>query len=211
MTPLRTPVATATATAITVLLVAGCSAAGQATHPSPSLAPSTPPATIEPAPSATTPPATSPSATANPDLAVERAGRGAIRATVTDAAAKSWRLVVAGTGSHAGDRWTIEVDTGDMGPVVAASETINGHEGEAVELATLEAGGTSGRICATRLPVCLDAGTFRLPQGDGRVAATLVATDAAAHLTIAGEHATWPSEPFVLGPWTTTDAVPWLS
>lgn len=192
-----------------ILLVAGCTAAGQTTHATSSPTPSAtiaPSATIEP-----TPPASTPPATANPDLAVERAGRGAIRATVTDAAAKSWRLVVAGTGTHAGDRWIIEVDTGDTGPVVAASETINGHEGEAVELATLEAGGTSGRICATRLPVCLDAATFRLPQGDGRLAATLVATDAAAHLTIAGEHATWPSEPFVLGPWTATDAVPWLT
>jgi hypothetical protein len=209
MTPPRAPAAIATA--ITIVLVAGCSAAGQVTHATPSPLPSTPAATNEPAPSATTPPASTPPATANPDLAVERAGRGAIRATVTDAAAKSWRLVVAGTGSHAGDRWTIEVDTGDMGPVVAASETINGHEGEAVELATLEEGGANGRICATRLPVCLDAATFRLPQGDGSVAATLVATDAAAPLTIAGGHAAWPSEPFVLGPWTTTDAVPWLT
>ncbi len=192
-----------------LLAVAGCSAAAPSSpsagaRSSPSTAPvATPMPTVRPS-------APAPSATPNAALAIERAGRHAIRATVTDLDAKSWRLVVEGTGAHRGDRWIIEVDTGDVGPVVAARETINGHEGEAVEIVELETGTAHGRVCATRLPVCLDAATFRLPQGDGTLAATLVVTDAAAKLTISGAHATWDGEPFVLGPWTATDPVPWL-
>jgi hypothetical protein len=190
-----------------LLVVAGCSPAAPTT-PAARPAPTTATSAAPPTPSAV-PSAGAPSATPNAALAIERTGRNTIRATVTGPGARSWRLVVAGIGAHRGDRWIIEVDTGDIGPVVAASETINGHEGEAVEISELETGAARGRVCATRLPVCLDAATFRLPQGDGALAATLVATDAAAKLTISGGHATWDGEPFVLGPWTTTDPVPW--
>jgi hypothetical protein len=224
MTPHRAPLISA----IALVAVAGCSAAAPAhpaIPPNPAAAPTVEPTPVDPVPFETADPVADPTAdpaaepTAQPsaggvtggslDFAVAHAGRGAIRATVKDPAAKSWRLVVAGTGSHAGDRWIIEVDTGDMGPVVAASETINGHEGEAIELAGLETGDVTGRVCATQLPVCLEASTFRLPEGDGRVAATLVATDVAARLTVAGGHAAWPGEPFILGPWTSAVAVPW--
>jgi hypothetical protein len=145
-----------------------------------------------------------------PELSIEPAGAQAIRVTLADPAAKAWRVVVTGTGSRAADRWVVEVETGDVGPAITTTDTIAGTAGEPQEQPGLEAGDARARICSTVLPVCIVAATVVLPDaGNGTLVLELVRTDAATALGVAAATAGWPADPFVLGPWTTTEAFPW--
>ncbi len=147
---------------------------------------------------------------AGPMLSIEPVDPGTIRATIEDADAKAWRLVVAGTGSAVDDRLEIVVETGDVGPLITATEVRGGKVVDVMDLSefgnpTAAAGG-----CHGTLRVCIDSDGFRLPSdGDGLFAVTLSLMDAAAPLTITGGTASWPGEPFILGPWTDTEAFPW--
>ena len=145
-----------------------------------------------------------------PDLSVEPVGAQAIRVTLVNADAKAWRLVVTGTGSRAADSWALDVITGDVSPVITTTETTAGVAGDPVEQSTLELGDATGRVCSAGLPVCVVATTLVLPDGgNGTLVLELVRTDASVPLAVSAATAGWPSDPFVLGPWTTTDAFPW--
>ena len=97
-----------------------------------------------------------------------------------------------------------------MAPSITTLETVNGVAGDPQEQPGLEAGAATGRVCATSLPVCVNAASVRLPdQGNGTLTLELTRLEASADLSVTGGTAAWPSEPFVLGPWTTTEAFPW--
>ena len=64
--------------------------------------------------------------------------------------------------------------------------------------------------CHATLHVCIDSDGFRLPHNDnGRFRVRLSVADAAGPLAITGSTAGWPGEPFILGPWVTTDTFVW--
>ena len=207
--------------AVLALALAAC--AGSVTFVAPS-EPSSAPTTTHLAPVATPLPAVTPSpraATASPntgnvdapgapDFSVEPVGSQTIRVTLVDADAKAWQLVVTGAGSRAADSWTLTVETGDVGPGITTNETKAGAGGDPVEQTALELGDASGRVCAATIPVCVIATSVVLPDGgNGTLVLDLVRTDTALPLAVSAATAGWPSDPFVLGPWTTTEAFPW--
>ena len=147
-----------------------------------------------------------------PGLSVEPLGASTIRVTLADPVAKAWQLTVSGAGAGAGtaDSWALNVETGDVAPVITTVETINGVVGEPRERAGLEAGARTGRVCSVAVAVCLRGASVVLPRdGNGTLVLELGRTDANAALWVTGATAAWPAEPFVLGPWTTTSAFPW--
>ena len=132
-----------------------------------------------------------------------------VQATLDDPAAKAWRLAVAGVGERAGDRWEILVETGDVGPAITATEIRDGRVVDVMDLSGFADGTAAAGGCHGTLPVCLSSDGFRLPQdGDGRFSVRLVLPEPGTPLTLTGATATWPGEPFVLGPWTRHGAVP---
>lgn len=199
--------------------LAGCSAAGHAPAASALPPTSEPAATLTPvaAPTTALPTASAPigdtgnvGAAGGPIISVEPLRTLAIRVTLADLDAKAWRVTVAGTGAAAQDRWTLTVETGDVAPAVTTTETLGGVDGEAREQVGLESGARTGRICSVSVPVCLQAATVVLPSdGNGTLVLELTRTDTATSLRVTGATATWPAEPFIVGPWTTTEAFPW--
>ena len=170
-----------------------------------------------------TPPVTGPTATATPnagdvdgwaegpDLTVEFPGDRLLDVTLEDATAKAWRVVVAGTGDLATDRFEVVVEAGDVGPAMSATEIQDGDVVDVVDLSffgdeTAAAGG-----CHRTLDVCVDSSSFTFADdGTGRMRVRLnMPKPAEASLLITGGTAGWPGEPFVLGPWSDTEAFPW--
>lgn len=207
---------------LVAIALAACSGAA------PSAVPATPTATATPGPVTPTPetpapvtPAPTPEATqggtgnvdnpaGGPVLGIEPGGGDAIRATIEDPAAKAWRLVVAGTGELAANRWEISVETGDTAPVITATEVVDGRVVDTMDLTGYLDGTAAAGGCHSVLPVCLDSSGFRLPaDGDGRLAVVLHLPEAGTPLVITGATAGWDGEPFVLGPWTVTDPFTW--
>lgn len=144
-----------------------------------------------------------------PELTIERLDDDTILATLDDPEAKAWRLVVDGTGDRTGERWEIVVETGDIAPVITATEIQDGEVVDVLDLTgfwddTAAAGG-----CHSTLPVCIDSEGFEVPDGDGRFTARLELPDAGVPLLIRGGTAGWDGEPFILGEWHDTEAFPW--
>ncbi len=145
-----------------------------------------------------------------PELTIEVVDAEAIRATIDDPAAKAWRVVVAGVGVRAGDRWVITVESGDVGPAITATEVRGGRVVDEMDLSGFADGTAAAGGCHGTLPVCLASDGFRLPQdGDGRFSVQLALPERGTPLTITGGTASWPGEPFVLGPWTDTEPFSW--
>ncbi len=176
---------------------------------SPSLAPVAPPSATVPVASSS-PDQGNVNGPGTPDLSIEPVGAQALRVTIADRSAKAWRLVVAGTGSRAGDRWVLEVETGDVAPAITTLDTRAGVDGDPQAQPGLEQGETAGRVCSSVLPVCVAASSVRLPEnGDGTLEVVLTRTDASVPLGVSAATAGWPAEPFILGPWTATEVFPW--
>ena len=135
MSPRFAPIAAA----LVLLVVAAC-AAPTAVAPSPvapvavAPTPALPTPTPVPTSDAPTPPLTGPTPTSTPNagqvdgsgtgplLTVEFPGDRLVDVTLEDAEARAWRVVVAGTGALAEDRFEIVVEAGDVGPVITATE-----------------------------------------------------------------------------------------
>ena len=216
------------AAAFVLLVVAAC-AAPTAVAPSPvapvavAPTPALPTPTPVPTSDTPTPPLTGPSSTSTPNagqvdgsgdgpqLTVEFPAERFVDVTLEDAAARAWRVVVAGTGALADDRFEIVVEAGDMGPVITATETRDGAVLDPIDLSfygedTAAAGG-----CHRTLNVCVDSSSFTFADdGTGRLRIRLTMPDPGSGvLTITGGTAGWPGEPFVLGPWSDTEAFAW--
>jgi hypothetical protein len=224
MSPRFAPIATA----LVLLVVAACAApiavapsaaAPVAMAPTPALPTPTPVPTND----APTPPLTGPTPTsapnagqvdgsgAGPQLTVEFPADRLVDVTLEDAEARAWRVVVAGTEELAEDRFEIVVEAGDVGPVITATEIRGGEVGDAIDLSfygedTAAAGG-----CHRTLEVCVDSSSFTFADdGTGRLRTRLNMPDPSSGvLTITGGTAGWPGEPFVLGPWSATEAFAW--
>ncbi len=144
-----------------------------------------------------------------PKLSIVAVDDDTIVATIGDPAAKAWRVTVAGTGALGGDRWEIVVETGDIGPVVSATQIQDGRVTDVMDLTgfmdrTAAAGG-----CHATLPVCLDSTGFDIPEGKHRFSVRLDLPEGQVPLVIRGASAAWDGEPFILGPWHETEAFPW--
>ena len=224
MSPRFAPIAAA----LVLLVVAAC-AAPTAVAPSPvapvAIAPTPAQPTPTPVPTtdAPTPPLTGPTSTSTPNagqvdgsgtgplLTVEFPGDRLVDVTLEDAEARAWRVVVAGTGALAEDRFEIVVEAGDVGPVITATEIRDGVVVDAIDLSfygeeTAAAGG-----CHRTLEVCVDSSSFTFADdGTGRLRTRLNVPDPSSGvLMITGGTAGWPGEPFVLGPWSATEAFAW--
>jgi hypothetical protein len=215
--------------ALAVLAVAGCASAGsvsttpsfspiaQAPQPTPIATPTvSPPQLRTPDPTETPDPTASPITgdvdgnTAGPELTVEDVSSDTIQVTLDDPAAKAWRLVVAGTGDRAHDRWEILVETSDVQPVITATEVRDDKVVDVMDLSGFGDGTAAAGGCHGSLGVCLDSDGFSLPaDGNGTFSVRLTLQHATGPLTVRGGTAGWPSEPFVLGAWTDTEAFPW--
>lgn len=218
-------IAPSLAAAALSLVIASCAGTGVtgANSPAPSTtstasgpsAPATATPTAEPSIVPSPLPSASPDSgnvedSGGPVLSVEPVSAVTIRVTLADAVAKAWAVTVAGTGTEARSRWSLDVETGDITAVVTTRETVAGAETAPVERPALESGSPSGRICSVAVPVCVRAASVVLPaDGNGTVVLELTRTDTTVQLEVTGATATWTGAPFILGPWTTTEAFPW--
>jgi hypothetical protein len=217
LTPVRAPILLA---AVVLLVVAACASSAVAPTPAPPAAgpvatvpAPTPIPTTKPAP-AVTPPAT-PVDEGNvegdvfPELTVETLDSDTLRVTLEDPGAKAWQLEVAGSGDTQFDKLRIEVVTSDVEPVITVTELV---DSEVVDTADLSGYGQTAAAggCHPTLGVCFGSDAMRLPhKGNGRLVVKLFVGDATGPLSITGSTATWPGEPFVLGPWTDTETFSW--
>ncbi len=144
-----------------------------------------------------------------PELTIEAIDGDTIQAAILDPAAKAWRLVVSGTGELGGDRWDITVETGDVEPIITATEIRGGAVVDVLDLSGFADGTAAAGGCHSTLPVCLASDGFRLPDGDGVFSLRLDLPEAQVPLLVRGGTAGWPGEPFVLGAWHDTEAFPW--
>jgi hypothetical protein len=170
-----------------------------------------------------TPPATgpTPTPTANagdvdgwgngPALTVEFPGDRLLDVTLEDASAKAWRVVVAGTGDLAKDRFEVVVEAGDVGPVINATEIQGGEVVDVIDLSFFDDETAAAGGCHRTLGVCVDSTSFTFADdGTGRLRVRLnTPKPSDASFVITGGTAGWPGEPFVLGPWSDTEAFPW--
>lgn len=219
--------APAIAASLALILVAGCAGATTST-PTPvtpvTHAPDPTPLPVaqrtpDPQPSAppvvATPPATGEDTGAvdgakdGPELVIETIDDDTVQATLTDPAAKAWRLVIAGTGDLGAERWEITVETGDITPIVTATEIRGGEVADVMDLTGFVDGTAAAGGCHMTLPVCIGSDGLRLPDGDGVFSMRLDLPEAQVPLVIRGGTATWDGEPFVLGDWHDTDPFPW--
>jgi hypothetical protein len=210
---------TAPLAAIIVLAVAACAGAPAVpASPSP-----TPPVATQAVPSPSPTSAATPAPTAaetpivggvdgdagGPMLTIEQLDEDTILATIADPRAKAWRITVAGTGDLGGDRWELVAEVGDVGPVISAIEIRGGSVVDVLDLTPYWNGTAAAGGCHATLEVCIDSGGFEIPEGDGLFSVRLELPQGQVPLVIRGATARWDGEPFVLGPWTETEAFPW--
>ena len=204
---------------IALVALAGCAAAAPASLPSFIPVTQAPRPTPVPLPtSSVTAPTPTPiqggveGAEGGPMLSIEAVDADTIQATLEDPSAKAWRLVVSGTGAQSEDRWEILVETGDVEPLITATEVRDGAVVDVMDLTGFGSDTAAAGGCHSTLPVCLDSEGFSLPaDGDGTLSIRLELPEAGQPLSIRGGTAGWPAEPFILGPWSETEAFPWGS
>lgn len=145
-----------------------------------------------------------------PELTVILVDANTFMARIEDPAAKAWQLEVRGTGDRARDAWQITVEVGDVGPLIGATEIVDGQTIDELDLSGIWDGTAIAGGCHSTLPVCLDTDGFQLPEnGDGRLSVELHLEDVTTALELRGAAAYWDGEPFILGPWHSTEAFPW--
>lgn len=206
------------AASLALLVAAAC--AGTSTGVAPSPAPTASPTPrVTPTPIPATPePVATPAETPHagdveggyPELTIEFVGEDLVEATLVDPNAKAWRLVVAGVGEGAGDRLEVIVEAGDVEPVITVRELRAGRVVDTMDLSGFDDGTAAAGGCHRSLPVCFGSDGILLPgNGEGALAIRLALPDPQTALTIIGSTAGWPGEPFILGPWTDTEAFGW--
>jgi hypothetical protein len=139
----------------------------------------------------------------NPELTVELSDGYLV--AVTDPEAKAWRIEVRGRGLAANDRLDLIVEVGDTAPGAEARMYVRGGLVDVLPLGSLidnETAAAGG--CHPTLDVCFSSGTISVDPVGGTVTALLEALDGGG-VEIRGSSAGWPEEPFVLGPWRTSE------
>lgn len=192
-------------------LVAGCGSmvgATETTSPAPPATPTGAGGTLVPTGTATpSTPALEPDqgnvGGVYPELAVEPADGYLV--SVTDPAAKAWRIDVRAAGADPLNRLELLVEVGDIAPGAEARIYVDGRLADVIDmtgmigLETASAGG-----CHPTLAVCVGSESIAIDPGSGRVSALIQVLDGR-RIEIQGATADWPEEPFVLGPWRTTE------
>lgn len=147
--------------------------------------------------------------TGYPELSIVLAGEDALDVSLEDPNARAWLLTVAGAGGSA-DRLEIYVETGDVSALVEMREVRDGTVVDTVDLGGLDgvAGGAAGG-CHGTLPVCLSSDGVTFGEAGSGIVSIRLELPESTPLVITGATAGWPGEPFVLGPWTQTEAFPW--
>src|SRR5689334_20216265 len=116
-------------------------------------------------------------ATGGPELTIEAVDADTIQVILQDPAAKAWRVVVAGTGQQAHDRWEINVETGDVEPVITATEIHDDQVVDTMDLSGFGDGTAAAGGCHPSLGVCLDSDGLTIPaDGEGHFAVCLCLT-----------------------------------
>jgi hypothetical protein len=207
------------AVALIGLLTAACGGTPPTSSPIPSVAPEPSIGASSPTPAVQPSPVPSPAETPivggvdgsqdGPQLSIVTVDHDTIVATIRDPAAKAWRISVAGTGALGGDRWDIVVETGDVGPVISATQVQDGRITDVMDLTGFMDRTTAAGGCHATLPVCLDSTGFTIPEGKHRFSVRLELPEGQVPLVIRGASAAWDGEPFILGPWHETEAFPW--
>jgi hypothetical protein len=188
------------------LLVTACAGQGSTGVPSPSSVPSPNPSTGNPGtPQPTRPAPTPPTGNTDerfPELAVSSGGPGYV-VELTDPTAKAWRIVV--TGRTPGDRLELLVEVGDIVPGVLVTTVVGGVVVDEHDLTGIVATPTSAAGgCHPALQACYSSGGIDIDLDAGRIGLVIEQIEATG-LSIAGATADWPDQPFVLGPWRTTE------
>lgn len=201
----RLPVLLAAASALALVLAACGSAV--APSPTPRPAPASP-GTSAPSPSQPVSPAPTDPGQGNvdthyPELAVEL--RDGYRVSVTDPAAKAWRIEVRGIGLEAADRIELIVEVGDTAPGAEARFYVRGALVDVLSLGGMIGRGTvAAGGCHPTLELCLGTDTMSVDPVTGTLTASFEALSPV-RAEIQGATADWPGEPFILGPWRTTE------
>jgi hypothetical protein len=138
-----------------------------------------------------------------PELSVEVADGYVI--SITDPEAKAWRFDIRGNGILAEDRLEVLVEVGDIAPGAEARIYTRGALVDIFDMngmigdETVSAGG-----CHPTLKVCFGSDGLAIDPDTGRVTLRLEQFEPGS-VAIQGATAGWPNEPFVLGPWRTTE------
>jgi hypothetical protein len=200
-------------TSLLALALAACASdPGGAPSPEPSPTPTPTPAPVE-TPTITPAPTASPVDQGNvdrlfPELGVEIGGPGYV-VHVIDPTAKVWRLSVSGVGALAGERLEVIVEIGDVAPGAEARIYTDGRLMDIIDMS-----GMLGRVvgesaaaggCHPTLQLCVDSGGISIDLASGDASFVLERIEEGA-FEIVGSTADWPGEPFIPGPWRTTDA-----
>jgi hypothetical protein len=138
-----------------------------------------------------------------PELAVEL--KDGYLVSVTDPRAKAWRIEVRGAGLKGADRIELVVEVGDVAPGAEVRFYVRGGLVDVITLdglIGLETAAAGG--CHPTLELCVSSGTITIDPDAGRLTAAFEALSPAP-VAIQGATADWPGEPFILGPWRTTE------
>ncbi len=125
--------------------------------------------------------------------------------SVMDPAAKAWRVAVAGTGTRAGHRLEVIAEVGDIAPGAEVRFELDGQLLDVLELGSMIGDATSASGgCHPTLDVCVSSADIDI---DGESGTLTVRFDMLGDgpISIEGATAGWPEEPFVRGPWDTTE------
>jgi hypothetical protein len=190
--------------ALAVLLAACSSSAPTATPGQPSPEPvSTPGTTPIATPSPTTEPDHGNVDNGYPELSVQLGDAYVI--SITDPNARAWRFDVRGLGILAEDRLEVIVEVSDIEPAAEARIYTRGalvdrfNMNGMVGNETVAAGG-----CHPTLQVCFGSDGLTLDPETGRATLILERIEPG-NFAVQGATADWPGEPFILGPWRTTE------
>ncbi len=208
----RTPRRLGPAALLLVSLVLTACTATPGTSLDPTVAPGTPPPTGAVAGATAEPPPATPRPTlpglgnvdgSYPELSVELVD-GVYSVSVTDPAAKAWRIQLMGNGPAAGDGIELIVEVGDVAPGAGAWFLVGGQYVDTLEFGpllgmdTAAAGG-----CHPTLEICVGSNDISVDPETGTLTVAFEALGDDA-VVIQGATADWPAEPFVLGEWRTT-------
>lgn len=139
-----------------------------------------------------------------PELGVELLD-GVYRVSVSDPAAKAWRIQVIGTGSMSGDGIELIVEVGDVAPGAGAWFLVGGQYVDVLEFGSLVGMDTAAAGgCHPTLEVCVGSDDIAVDPATGTLTVDFEALGEDA-IAIQGASADWPDEPFVLGDWRTTE------
>jgi hypothetical protein len=125
--------------------------------------------------------------------------------SVTDPAAKAWRIAVTGTGTRAGHRLEVIVEVGDIAPGAEVRFELDGQLLDVLELGSMIGADTAASGgCHPTLGVCVSSADIDIDGESGTLTVRFEMLGDGP-ISIEGATAGWPEEPFVLGPWDTTE------